>query len=392
MKKLPLLLLAAAFGSMSASAQFRLSGHIGGMPDSLRLAVVNVENPDNTRLICTTYPTDGAFTLMSDSLTQPTVCELRLQRHAPKMERFTTLCSARFVASAHPMQLEPTTMKALEDASDDYRTEQAMRITGGEAQEGWNTYLAELFETERAAKLAGYKQAQVYFDTNNNPDSVRKYRILEKEANARLLQARVDFARRHPASIPAAYWMDREICTLFIHSAEELESMAALVQACPDTARVNAVNRHLQTALKYALHRPYVDFDLTLPDGQTARFSSLVPKEADYTLVDFWASWCSPCRAAIPHVKEMGAKYGRRLGILSISVDRKEADWRKAMGEEGMTWPQAWLKGSQMNTVADAYVIQSIPRLLLIDSEGRIVVSTYLPDEITEYIQKNITL
>ena len=57
-----------------------------------------------------------------------------------------------------------------------------------------------------------------------------------------------------------------------------------------------------------------------------------------------------------------------------------------------MTWPQAWLKGSQMNTVADAYVIQSIPRLLLIDREGRIVVSTYLPDEITEYIQKNITL
>ena len=78
MKKLPLLLLAAAFGSLPVSAQFRLSGHIGGMPDSLRLAVVNVENPDNTRLICTTYPTDGAFTLMSDSLTQPTVCELRL--------------------------------------------------------------------------------------------------------------------------------------------------------------------------------------------------------------------------------------------------------------------------------------------------------------------------
>ena len=51
-----------------------------------------------------------------------------------------------------------------------------------------------------------------------------------------------------------------------------------------------------------------------------------------------------------------------------------------------------WLKGSQMNTVADAYVIQSIPRLLLIDREGRIVVSTYLPDEITEYIQKNIAL
>lgn len=391
MKKLSLLLLAAAFGSMSASAQFSLSGRIDGMPDSLRVTVVNVENPDNTRLICTTYPTDGAFTLMSDSLTQPTVCELRLQRYAPKMERFTTLCSARFVASAHPMQLEPTTMKALEDASDDYRTEQAMRITGGEAQEGWNTYLNEVFETERAAKLAGYKQAQVYFDTNNNPDSVRKYRILEKEANARLLQARVDFARRHPASIPAAYWMDREICTLFIHSAEELESMAALVQACPDTARVNRVNRDLDIALRYALEQPYTDFDLTLADGRKSRLSALIPAEAQYTMIDFWASWCGPCRAAIPHVKELAAQYGARLGLLSVSVDQKEADWRKAMGEEKMTWTQGWLDKEQMDKPANAYALISIPRLILIDREGRIVCSTNLPDEITEYLQKHIT-
>lgn len=391
MKKLSLLLLAAAFGSLPVSAQFRLSGHIGGMPDSLRLAVVNVENPDNTRLICTTYPTDGAFTLMSDSLTQPTVCELRLQRHAPKMERFTTLCSARFVASAHPMQLEPTTMKALEDASDDYRTEQAMRITGGEAQEGWNTYLNEVFETERAAKLAGYKQAQVYFDTNNNPDSVRKYRILEKEANARLLQARVDFARRHPASIPAAYWMNQYIRTYFVHTADELKEMAALVQACPDTARVNRVNRDLDIALRYALEQPYTDFDLTLADGRKSRLSALIPAEAQYTMIDFWASWCGPCRAAIPHVKELAAQYGARLGLLSVSVDQKEADWRKAMGEEKMTWTQGWFDKEQMDKPANAYALISIPRLILIDREGRIVCSTNLPDEITEYLQKHIT-
>lgn len=282
-------------------------------------------------------------------------------------------------------------MKALEDASDDYRTEQAMRITGGEAQEGWNTYLNEVFETERAAKLAGYKQAQVYFDTNNNPDSVRKYRILEKEANARLLQARVDFARRHPASIPAAYWMDREICTLFIHSAEELESMAALVQACPDTARVNRVNRDLDIALRYALEQPYTDFDLTLADGRKSRLSALIPAEAQYTMIDFWASWCGPCRAAIPHVKELAAQYGARLGLLSVSVDQKEADWRKAMGEEKMTWTQGWLDKEQMDKPANAYALISIPRLILIDREGRIVCSTNLPDEITEYLQKHIT-
>ena len=57
-----------------------------------------------------------------------------------------------------------------------------------------------------------------------------------------------------------------------------------------------------------------------------------------------------------------------------------------------MTWTQGWLDKEQMDKPANAYALISIPRLILIDSEGRIVVSTYLPDEITEYIQKNITL
>ena len=77
--------------------------------------------------------------------------------------------------------------------------------------------------------------------------------------------------------------------------------------------------------------------------------------------------------------------------LLSSIVDQKEADWRKAMGEEKMTWAQGWLDKEQMDKPANAYALISIPRLILIDREGRIVCSTNLPDEITEYLQKHIT-
>lgn len=392
MKKLLLLLLAALGGSMSASAQFSLSGRIDGMPDSLRVTVVNMENPDKQKLICETFPKSGAFMLASDSLVRPTLCELRVMRKHPKSGRFLSLYSTRFLASATAMQVAPVSMDALEAASKEHRTEQAFKISGGQAQADWNEFQEATFELERAERLADYKEAEIYFATRDNKDSVRKYRDIQKEAERKLYRTRMDFTRRHPQSMAAAYWMNQYIRTYFVRAADELKEMAALVQACPDTARVNRVNRDLDIALRYALEQPYTDFDLTLADGRKSRLSALIPAEAQYTMIDFWASWCGPCRAAIPHVKELAAQYGARLGLLSVSVDQKEADWRKAMGEEKMTWTQGWLDKEQMDKPANAYALISIPRLILIDSEGRIVVSTYLPDEITEYIQKNITL
>lgn len=205
MKKLLLLLLAALGGSMSASAQFSLSGRIDRMPDSLRVTVVNMENPDKQKLICETFPKSGAFMLASDSLVRPTLCELRISRKSPKNGRYYTLYSARFMASSAAMTLQPTSMDTLESASKDSRTEQAFRVSGGQAQVDWNAFQKATFELERAERLAGYKEAEIYFATRDNKDSVRKYRDIQKEAERKLYRARMDFTRRHPQSMAAAY-------------------------------------------------------------------------------------------------------------------------------------------------------------------------------------------
>lgn len=204
------------------------------------------------------------------------------------------------------------------------------------------------------------------------------------------VESRVSFARRHPSSFAANYWMYQELRTDFVYTADELEEMASLVQTCPDTVRVNALNRNLEVALRYALGQRYPDFDLIRTDGTSARLSALIPAEAQFTLLDFWASWCGPCRAAIPRVKELAVQYGSRLGLVSVSVDEKETAWRKAMEEEQMTWAQAWLNKVQVPAAADGYMLTTIPRLVLIDGEGRIVCSTNLPDVIVEYLQNHM--
>lgn len=388
MKQLILSIL-SVLCALPASAQFTLNGRIEGMPDSLQVAVVNVESREQLPL-CQASPADGTFCLTCDSVIRPLLCELRILQRSPKNGRLYTRHAVRFMASPEAMQVADVTWDALQEASEDYRTEQVLHISGGQAQADWQEYLDAVYDLEREARLAGYKEAEVYFATNDNPDSVRKYRKLEQAAQRRLHEARVSFARRYPSSFAANYWMYQELRTDFVYTADELEEMASLVQTCPDTVRVNALNRNLEVALRYALGQHYPDFDLTRPDGTSARLSALIPAEAQFTLLDFWASWCGPCRAAIPRVKELAAQYGSRLGLVSVSVDEKETAWRKAMEEEQMTWAQAWLNKEQVPVAADSYMLTTIPRLVLMDGEGRIVCSTNLPDVIVEYLQNHM--
>ena len=75
---------------------------------------------------------------------------------------------------------------------------------------------------------------------------------------------------------------------------------------------------------------------------------------------------------------------------MSISVDERETDWRKAMKSENMEWTQLWLNKEQIAPVAQTYAIQTIPRLILLDGEGKIVCSTNSPREISNYLDENI--
>lgn len=102
--------------------------------------------------------------------------------------------------------------------------------------------------------------------------------------------------------------------------------------------------------------------------GEIKQLSDYVGK-GKYVLIDFWASWCGPCRNEMPNVKAAYEKYASKgFEVISISIDKKQKPWRTAIEELGMNWTQV------LNVdAADVYGIYAIPKTFLVDPEGIVV-------------------
>ena len=158
------------------------------------------------------------------------------------------------------------------------------------------------------------------------------------------------------------------------------ESVVIQLTSCfKQSPKVQAVKEEYQSELtkrekddKLAPGKPAPDFEETKPDGTTMKLSDLKGK---VVLLDFWASWCGPCRRENPAVVKLYEKYkDQGFTILSISLDKDKAKWEAAIVKDNLSWPNhvSDLKGWTSN-VGRLYGVGSIPFTVLVDTEGNII-------------------
>lgn len=132
----------------------------------------------------------------------------------------------------------------------------------------------------------------------------------------------------------------------------------------------------------------FKDFSQATPDGE---FLEVLAVDGKYVLVDFWASWCKPCRAANPALVALYNTYaGKGFNILGVSLDRDENSWKQGILEDGLPWPQVSDLQFWQNEISTYYGVQFIPQNMLLDDDGIIVAKNMEPNELEEFLVANL--
>lgn len=160
-----------------------------------------------------------------------------------------------------------------------------------------------------------------------------------------------------------------------------LKQIPAKFQNDADIMQIKATTEKQK---KTAVGTKFTDFEMQTPDGKNVKLSDYVGK-GKIVLVDFWASWCGPCRQEMPNLVEAYAKYkDKNLEIVGVSLDKDGNAWKEAIKSLNITWPQmSDLKFWQCEG-AQLYAVNSIPHTVLIDKDGTIIARGLHGEELLE--------
>ena len=131
-------------------------------------------------------------------------------------------------------------------------------------------------------------------------------------------------------------------------------------------------------------------YEITLPDLK-GKMVKLSDHKGKVVLIDFWASWCGPCRKANPELAVLYSKYqAKGFEIFGVSIDDERKAWKKAIEADGITWKQVNAKGGWEAPVALAWKLEQIPASFLIDTEGKVVAVDPTREDLENYLKNNL--
>jgi peroxiredoxin len=231
----------------------------------------------------------------------------------------------------------------------------------------------------------------VQLGKENNKEGQEKI-IQKREAlNAEMLEkANKAFIDKNPASPVALYALTQYVgYDIDADKAEPIfNSLAAHVRAMPSAV---AFAEQLEIAKKTSIGKMAMDFTQTDTSGVPVSLSSLRGK---YVLIDFWASWCGPCRVENPNVVKVFNQYkDKGFTVLGVSLDREgdKDKWMKAIHNDKLTWTHVSDLKFWNNAVAQQYGIKAIPMNLLIDPQGKIIAKNVRGEELGKVVEKAVT-
>lgn len=354
---------------------YKISGSVPGTPDGMKVYLYNWNTPVDSSVV------KGGKFVLTGKVDVPTRYQLLIDLSPDKVESYEKdLRGSDVFVDNVDIKYESPSIDSLPSRNSFRRKVKGnVTVTGSPVHDLFLSYQEKLKPYRTRNSEAWDKYLQVYhipasegvFNTREGIALTREMNDAQKE----ITRIQWDFIKANPKSPVSVDVAQNMVYTAKFSKADMDNLLQAIDPSLRETPGYKQLKESLESIAPIALGEKYKDLELVDENGKTVQLSDYV-KPGQYNMVEFWASWCGPCRGEIPHLRHVYDAYGKgkdAFNMISVSIDDKEKDWKQALKEENMKWTQLCdLKGWK-GEVINKYKIQGVPFCLILDKEGRII-------------------
>jgi len=220
------------------------------------------------------------------------------------------------------------------------------------------------FEKNNVKRIEEAKQKR---DTATIKMIMKEYNSFQDEMN----NVSKKFIKNNPDVLLSVLLLENFLMRQYLTPEEVKTHYDGLNSELKDSKYGKKIKSALDSMLVVGTGNAAPNFSGPSPDGKTISLKESLGK---VTIIDFWASWCGPCRAENPNVVALYNEFHPQgLNIIGVSLDKDSAKWKEAITKDGLTWPHVSNLKFWQEPIAKLYNVQSIPATFILDEKGNIV-------------------
>ena len=238
--------------------------------------------------------------------------------------------------------------------------------------------------------LAEKYSGMITKDQNNKDAIITEFNQKSGEISKPFLEKSLQFIKDNKKSL-TAFFAANIVMGMQDVSDYESDIIAYSKEALanyPNNKAIVFFAKQMETAARVAIGQPAPEIIALTPDGKSLKLSDYRGK---YVLLDFWASWCAPCRQENPNIVKLFNSFKtKNFTVLGFSLDDNKDNWIKAIGDDNLTWDHVSELKQWDAPTAQLYNISAIPASFIINPEGVIIAKNLRGEALNEFLKKNL--